>query len=138
MEETNKLIEEIQQIKIQYRSEVDGIRKQWPKAIKTRIIRLCGLGLRSQQIAERTGISFHTVSAWKSKYKSKFHQLTVRSAKTKSLISKTPATVTVAKSKESLVSTKSVTVTVTTPGGYKIEGLIFEQLAVFFEKIGAA
>jgi transposase-like protein len=138
MEESNKLIEEIQQIKIQYRSEVDGIRKQWPKAIKTRIIQLCGLGLRSQEIADRTGISFHTVSAWKSKYKSKFHQLTVPAAKTKSVFSKTPVTVTAAQSEESLVSTKSVTVTVTTPGGYRIEGLSFEQLAVFFKKIGVA
>jgi transposase-like protein len=139
MDESSKLIEEIRQIKVQYRAEVNGVRKQWPRAIKTRIIQLCESGLRSQEIADKTGISFHTVSAWKSKHKNKelFHQLPVVLGNTKKPVSKKSATVTVTKTGESILSTKSVTVTVTTPGGYKIEGLTAEQLAVFFRKIGA-
>ena len=66
-----------------------------------------------------------------------FHRLPVVLGNTKKTVSKKSVTVTVAKTGESLPSTKSVTVTVKTPGGYKIEGLTAEQLAVFFRKIGA-
>jgi transposase len=138
MYESNKLIEDIRQIKLQYRAEVNGVKKQWPRSIRTRVLQLCELGLKSRDIAEKTGISFHTVSAWKNKYRAPFHQLPVVSEHGKNAVAQKQTTVTDRKNGKSSASTKSVTVTVLTPGGYRIEGLDVDQLAVFFKGMGLA
>ena len=120
---TEKLIEEIRQIKVQFKAEVSGGRKQWPRAIKSRVLQLLGSGLRLKKISDETGISYHTVSAWKSQIadQSKFHQLPVIVAASKKAKPQKSATVTVTKKSQGLVKeNKSVSVTVTTPDGFVI------------------
>ena len=149
MEDAEKLIDEIKQIKVQYKAEVSGGRKTWPKAIKTRIMQLCDLALGPQEIANRTGISYHTVSAWRAqnRARSNFHQLPVVHVGPKSVVPKKSVTVTVkGKRPVGRPPTKSVTVTdtsrspeisVLTPGGYLVEGLDAKGLAEFFKRMGA-
>lgn len=123
MNESEKLVEEIKQIKIQYQSEVGRGRKAWPKSIRTRVEELFGLGLQGTAIATLTGLPYFTVLKMRpgktkaskklTPRKESFHSLTVEKE-----IAQTLATVTVA----SLESKKIVAVTVTTPDGYQIQG----------------
>ncbi|MGE0171125.1 hypothetical protein [Nocardioides sp.] len=115
------LIEEIRQIKAQYVAEVGKGRRVWPKAIKTRIAELDELGIPAKQVAQKTGISYETVILWRYKRRkagerSGFHEITVAGPKLPS-ISK-PVTVTATKSEMTPAA-----LTVTTPEGYRIEGL---------------
>ena len=55
--DTDLLIDEIHQIKAQYEQQVTGKRKQWPKAIKERVMALVSTGMGPQAIAKRTGVS---------------------------------------------------------------------------------
>jgi len=123
MENTAKLIEEIRQITIQYKAEVSGNRKQWPKAIKIRVMQLCALNFTTREIAEQTGVSFHTVAAWKTEQnQKKFHPLPVMIEATPKPVTKNIGTVTDTKnSKETSKENKSSTVTVTTPDGFILE-----------------
>lgn len=131
-----ELIQEIRQITSQYKAEVPGHRRAWPEAIKGRVAELFGLGMRPKKISEATGISSHTVSLWKSQFKRKqeFHQVKIIDSRSKSIAIAEPkslATVTVRKRRGRPPKTRSqpleasnlVTVTVTTPEGFRIEGL---------------
>jgi hypothetical protein len=135
-----ELIQEIRQITLQYKAEVPGRRRAWPEAIRKRVTELFSLGLKTRKISEVTGISIHTLSLWKSQINGgqSFQQLKIIDAaesKAKSLATaKTNsfATVTVAKkrgrppkvlSPQQLDVSNIVTVTVTTPDGFRIEGV---------------
>lgn len=135
-----ELIQEIRQITLQYKAEVPGRRRAWPEAIRKRVTELFSLGLKTKKISEVTGISIHTLSLWKSQINGgqSFQQLKIIDAaesKAKSLATaKTNsfATVTVAKkrgrppkvlSPQQLDVANNVTVTVTTPDGFRIEGV---------------
>lgn len=116
MEQVERLVEEIQQIKAQYRAEVAGHRKQWPRAIRERVMSMVNGGLKMRDIAERTGISYHTIASWREQKKSKFHQLPVVTSKLPKAIS------TVAKNSAIVTVTKnSTTVTVKTPDGFVVQ-----------------
>lgn len=124
MESAEKIIEEIRQIKAQYKAEVNGGRKQWPRAIKSRIMNLCELGFRPRSIADQTGVSYHTISVWRAQQyrKGKFHQLPVFVESTNKMTRKKFASVTVTKKSNSLeANAKVVTVTVTTPEGFVLK-----------------
>ena len=115
MSEVEQLIEEIQQITAQYKREVDGQRKQWPRAIKERVLRLKNLGMKFKEIESRTGVSYHTIASWSAP--KKFHQLpVVLERKTRNEV----ATVAVAKNPE-VAHKKIVTVMVTTPDGFVVK-----------------
>lgn len=117
------IIEEIRQIKVQYKAEVSGRGRAWPKAIKVRAMRLSDLGMRAPDIAEKTGISFHTVTAWKTAHlKKSFHQLPVVYEAAVKLNRKPAVAVTATKPKKSIERiNRVVTVTVTTPDGFAIQ-----------------
>ena len=124
MEAAEKLFEEIRQIKVQYKAEVSGGRKQWPRAIKSRVMQLSDMGVRMRRIAEQTGVSYHTVSAWRSQQagKNKFHQLPVVVETRNKPGRPKNATVTVTKKSKILdQKQKLVTVTVTTPEGFVVQ-----------------
>lgn len=125
VDRASALIEEISQIKTQYVAEVDKGRRAWPKSIKSRIAELDELGVPAKHIAERTGIPYETVILWRYKRRQEratgFHELKV-SASELPVISKSVA-VTATKSE---ISTGPLTVT--TPEGYRIEGLSEEAL----------
>jgi len=121
MENSDRVIEEIQQIKAQYKTEVAGVRKAWPRAIKDRVLKLASDGVRLREVADRTGISYHTLASWTAKAEfEKFHSLPVVRKSTNSAIRKNVATVTVTKSSKSGVVSKIATVTIKTPDGFVI------------------
>jgi len=121
MKSTDQIIEEIRQIKDQYESQVTGKHKQWPRAIKERVIALTEAGVRSRLIADRTGISYHTVISWnQSPKKNSFRELAVvDTSKKVATATKKSVTVTVGKKASAVTDTKKV-VTVKTPDGFLI------------------
>ena len=122
MNESEKLVNEIQQIIIQYQSEVGRGRKAWPKSIRTRVEELYGLSLPGTAIAKLTGLPYFTVLKMRSGkikalkqipgYKESFHSLPVVEGNTQKV-----STVTATR----LELKKVVSVTVTTPDGYQIQ-----------------
>lgn len=127
--EIKNLVEEIKQIREQYEAEV-GVRRRraWPRAIKERVVRLCELTGSIKDAAELADISKDSVYAWRSKSKVRaFNQLDV--------VEKRPVTVTDT-SRQFLDQLPSVTVTVTTPRGFLIEGLPPAMAVEFLIKIG--
>ena len=118
VQEAERLITEIKQIKEQYQIEVGSKRRPWPRSIRERIELLEKLGVRSKVIAMDTGVPYHTILQWQflKRKKSKavgFHQLAVKESK--SMVPASAVTVT--------TGPRAVaTVTVTTPLGFKIEG----------------
>jgi hypothetical protein len=128
------IIDEINHIRDQFRSEVSGHRKQWPKSIKSRVARLLDLGLRPKEIQSRCGISFHTVSLWKSqKSASKFHEIPVLASSEKNQI---PATVTVTKKSKRPRLTKSATVTVTISDAVVVELASVKEAILLIRGLG--
>ena len=116
-----RLVQEIQQIKIQYKNEVSGGRKQWPRAIRERVMQMLGHGSALREVSERTGISYHTIASWTAAaHRCKFHQLPVVGKSKKVERVKKIVTVTVAKKSKSEPRSKIATVTVKTPDGYLI------------------
>lgn len=113
------LISEIKQIIQQYQIEVGSKGKPWPKSVKTRVFQLIDLGFTLQSISDDTGIPYYSILNWRHREKEKakvqqFQELAI-----------TPnmATGSVAVAESSQVYRKSVAVTVTTPGGYRIEAV---------------
>lgn len=128
------LIDEIKQIRAQYVDEVGpGGGKAWPKAIKRRVLELDRLVKSTKRTAEVCGLSVDTIYQWRSEFKkASFKQLSVVNKKT--------VTVTDTEYRKAAQVTEDsrfVTVTVTTPKGFKIEGLPQDLALEFFLKIGA-
>ena len=67
MMEVEQIFSEIRQMQDQYRAEVTGKRKTWPKSIRERVIKLSVLGIRTQVIVKETGISLNTIYSWVSR-----------------------------------------------------------------------
>jgi hypothetical protein len=121
MNERQQILEEIRQITEQFRVEVPGRRKTWPKAVKQRVMDLKNLGLSLKAISDQTGIPYFTVLTWSSHH-GRFKQLSTVTV---------PISVPVqAKNKTDILSDNAATVTVTTPQGYRIEGINLDQLVV--------
>ena len=120
MEERQQLLQEIIEISAQYRSEVPGRRKTWPKAIRQRVLSLKDLGLSFKAISDQTGIPYYTVLNWRSQA-GKFKQVATVTVPTPIL--------------KSLPTSVAAKVTVTTPQGYRIEGLGLSDLILFLEKL---
>jgi hypothetical protein len=128
------LIEEIKQIRAQYVAEVGpGGGKAWPRAIKNRVLELDRLLNSTKRRAEVCGISVDTVYQWRSEAKKEnFKQLSV--------VNKKSVTVTDTKSQKlAQISegSKFITVTVTTPKGFKVEGLTADLALELLLKLGA-
>ncbi len=112
------LIEEIEQIRTQYIQEVGaGGRKVWPRAIKDRVLELDRLTQSTKRTADLSGFSVDTLYVWRAEIRKNFKQLPV--VKNKSVTVTDIETRKLAKTSETL---KFVTVTVTTPKGYRFEG----------------
>lgn len=116
MNETEKLFDEILQIRSQYKAEVDGTHKQWPKAIRERAMRLQELGVSRKNLSQRSGISYHTLAYWSMarKQSAGFHPLAV---KPPLLPTEGEAATTVTRHKNADHRKVFATVTVTTPDG---------------------
>jgi hypothetical protein len=121
-----ELYSEIEQMLSQYREEVPGRRRAWPKSIQNAVRELHRLGLNWSEISKQTKIPYHTVLQWRvSKPKASFNELKIIPSPSHSKI----------------LSSKSVpvnvgTVTVTTSNGVCIEGLFFESLLLLLPRLG--
>ena len=129
--EIKNLIEEIRQIREQYEAEVGTQkRRAWPRAIKERVLRLCDFTSTYKEAAELSGISVDSIYVWRAMARqSGFKQLSVVHKKPKSL------TVTDTDLGRANLS-GSVTVTVTTPKGFLIEGLPPDSVIQFLLQLG--
>lgn len=143
MNRRGELIEEIRQITSQYKDEVPGKRRAWPKAIKDRVRELNEIGMSMSAIGRELGLSYYTLHKWrksKKRLSGEFHQLPmvvdreaarlvpqVRTAKKTATVAVTGAK---AKSKPT-----NQTVTVTTPEGFRIEGISLSELRMVMESV---
>lgn len=110
------LVQEIKQIIQQYQIEVGSKGKPWPKSVKTRVFQLIDLGFTLQSISDDTGIPYYSILNWRHRRKEKakserFQEL--------ALTPNLPGSVAVAE--RSHIGQPIAAVTVTTPGGYRIE-----------------
>lgn len=141
-ESQNTILNELAQLSSQYKAEVPGVRRAWPESVKSRIRLLLEDGMTAAEVSRKTGIPYFTLNSWRQRSHARFIQAKLsepqlpanalpekrkRGRPRKSHL--LPATVTVANlaSRKPLVSSvtseASGTVTVTTPNGFKIEGL---------------
>jgi transposase-like protein len=117
---TSELLAEIKQVQAQYLDEVGrGGHKVWPKSIKERVLSLAAHLGSAKEAAKLCEISPHTIYQWRLRARrSQFKSLSVVDRSDKS------PTVTVTNDRRSRrQSNESLTVTVTSPGGYIVEGL---------------
>jgi transposase len=116
-DQVNQLTLEIKEIYGQYLAEVgEGGYKVWPKSIRDRTLLLSGLVGSCKKAAELSGLSVETIYQWRAEVKkSQFKSIAVVEKKSKTVTVTEPVL-------KAPVDQKLVTVTVTTPGGYKVEG----------------
>jgi hypothetical protein len=126
------LISEIKQIINQYQIEVGSKGKPWPKSVKERVFRLIEMGFTLQSISDDTGIPYYSILNWRHRGKEKakvqqFQELALRG---------NTETGSVAVAESSQGYQKSVTVTVTTPGGYRIEAMDVADVIKILKAMG--
>ncbi|MBU6375845.1 MAG: hypothetical protein KGQ59_07615 [Bdellovibrionales bacterium] len=121
-DQVSEIFEQLNQICEQYKKEVPGRRHAWPKSIKDRILALQRAGVGAPQIAKRVPVPYATIMSWAIAEKKSGGFLPVKVVKAK----RSP-TVTVRGARDlggaSRTKTESLTVTVVTPEGFRIEGL---------------
>jgi transposase-like protein len=130
-EKSEILFNEVQQLIEQYKVEVPGDRRAWPESIKNRLLELCEGGLRYQDVAQRSGIPYHTLLGWRFRKKKRdaFKEIAV-----KSLVGESLSTVTVGKK---LKVTKSLqTLTVTVGNQIRVEGLDLVGVLKIIKEVG--
>jgi hypothetical protein len=118
----NEILNELRQICRQYKDEVPGKRRAWPRSVKERVFGLQAQGLSARQIADQISIPCTTILSWNSAEKKRGNFLPVKVVRKSS-----SSTVTVGKSqglegKRSSVFTNT-TVTVVSPRGIRVEGM---------------
>lgn len=118
MTRRDELLRDIREMTAQYRAEIPGGRKAWPKSIRENVLELIRLGMKASAIAEATGLTYFTIHGWKKRAPA-FRAVA---------IAKEVATVTMPVA-PALPALSTATVTVTTKSGLRIEGLSFEQAA---------
>lgn len=143
MENQDQIVDEVRQLCEQYRQEVPGTRRAWPQAIKSRVRELHAQGVPLKSIAEKTGISYYTIHHWlppapqRSAPQAAFQPVKVvraLAAPTKRDV----ATVTVKtpdSARKPPLCRRSATVTVTLPGGIKIERATAEFVADLMQRL---
>ena len=65
------LFSELEQICEQYKKQVPGRRRAWPKAVKERIAEIERHGVSGYEVAKRVPVPYMTIVSWRSKTKSK-------------------------------------------------------------------
>jgi len=151
-ESQNTILNELAQLRSQYKAEVPGVRQAWPESVKSRIRLLLDDGMTAAEVSRKTGIPYYALNSWFRRSHATFIQAKLsepqllpnampekrkRGRPRKSHL--LPATVTVANLAlqkppvDNVTSEVSGTITVTTPNGFKIEGL---PIDVALELIG--
>jgi hypothetical protein len=145
-ESRSSILETLHQFRDQYKVEVPGNRQAWPASVKELICKLFDSGMTASEISREIQISYYTVNTWVRGRRSlkripkatQFIEARVVQPKPFQLKRGRPrridesaqelATVTVkeASKLEPAKAMPPVTVTVTTPTGFKIENLPVE------------
>lgn len=129
LREQSEIVAELQNLCAQYKAEVPGRSQAWPKSIKERVAELSARGLGDSEVARLVPIPMQTIYSWRHSKKTKSLEPAFLPVKINKV-----STVTV-KKKPKAQKMKIPTVTVTTPGGFKVEGLEASEVLDFFEKL---
>lgn len=124
----SEIVAEIQELCVQYKTEVPGRSQAWPKSIKERVAELHALGLGDSVVARLVPIPMQTIYCWRHNRKKKAAASNAAFLPVKIT---EPSTVTVRGRPRKKIQVKISTVTVTTPSGYKVEGLNADEAIVF-------
>jgi hypothetical protein len=65
MNKVQQIIDEINQIREQFKREVPGVGRAWPSSLRDRIRVLSQSGLSDREIFKRTGIPLPTIYVWR-------------------------------------------------------------------------
>jgi len=130
MNKQDALVEAIRQISSQYKIEVPGKRRAWPKSLRARVMELVELGMDRKSVSRETDIPYFTVLKWSKErpenLSGEFREIELGRSLEKSIATETAAAVTVTtafpRQMENFSNTVA-TVTVTTARGLRIEGL---------------
>lgn len=142
----SSVLDKLHQFRDQYKVEVPGVRQAWPGSVKVLICQLFDGGMTASEIARESRISYYTVNTWvrgrrslkRNPKPTQFIEARVVEPKALKLTRGRPrkasivsnlATVTVKETPKPEVASRenaSVTVTVTTPNGFKLEGVPIE------------
>lgn len=121
-DQVSEIFQQLNQICDQYKREIPGRRRAWPKSIKDRIFALQRAGVNAHQIAKQVPVPYMTIVSWNTSEKRRGSFLPVRVVR-----SHKPTTVTVVgrgrPRKTNLPVVAVPTVTVVTPSGIRVEGL---------------
>lgn len=125
----SEIVAELQDLCAQYKAEVPGRSRAWPKSIKERVAELSARGLGDSEVARLVPIPMQTIYSWRHNKKAKSPAPSFLPVKINKI-----STATV-KKRSKPQKVKPPTVTVTTPSGFKIEGLQASDVLDFFEKL---
>jgi hypothetical protein len=118
----SEIVAEIQDLCRQYKAEVPGRSQAWPKSIKERVAELHALGLGDTEVSKLVPISMQTIYSWR-------HSKIKKALKAKCpgflpvKINDSPTVTVKGRPRKKIHQPKVSTVTVTTPSGYRVEGL---------------
>jgi hypothetical protein len=131
VESAEKLIAEIKQIQTQYNFEVGSKGKPWPKSIRDRVFSLVDLGFSLKSISNDTGIPYYSILNWRYREREKEK---VEQFQELALVPSAVGSVAVPQSCQT--SQQSAAVTVTTPGGYRIEAMDASDVIKILKAMG--
>ena len=128
--EQEQLLSEISQVIEQYKTEVTGARKMWPRAVKDRVRQLRETGISAMDLAGRVGVPYATVKSWESGRKlPRGHFKRVKMAEASPEKSLTVKSLTVKRHPEPHI------LRVSTARGLTVEGLNFEQVVSLLKAV---
>jgi hypothetical protein len=129
---------ELRDLCAQYKAEVPGRSQAWPKSIKERVIELQQMGLGDTEISKSVPISAQTMYFWRHSRsvanRSEF--LPVKVVETSTVtVKKAEKSSAVGRPRKKPPKLELRTVIVTTPSGYRIEGLDAKEAAEFISRV---
>ena len=63
-ESQSTILNELVQLRSQYKAEVPGVRQAWPESVKSRIRLLLDDGMTAAEVSRQTGIPYYTLNSW--------------------------------------------------------------------------
>lgn len=148
--QASELLQEVKDLYDQYQKEVPGKRRQWPESIRTRILTLWSLGVKTHQIGQDTHIPIQTLYSWRQKIKEQepsggFSGVPVVTQKRRTKFQiqederrKSSLQLSQLKASPTTDSKQASLITIALPNGIKIEGVSIEHLAEVLYQVGSA
>lgn len=143
MEEVERVLFEIVQMKARYATEIRGRRKEWPRSIKERVLMLLAAGIKLRHISRRTLIPYETMVLWRRERQRtalvelvrsvppEFAEVTVTEEVATVVENQVTVAATVPSKVLTVTESEDSSITVTTPDGYTIRLKSAEEAVVF-------